>query len=60
MCEGGCIVNYLTHLLPDPKHDVICLGYQARGVLLEKSFNAQGGAKELQSELLRSRSKEFA
>lgn len=35
MCEGGRIVNYLKHLLPDPRHDVLFLGYQARGTLGE-------------------------
>lgn len=31
MCAGGRIVNYLKALLPDPKHDVAFVGYQARG-----------------------------
>jgi metallo-beta-lactamase family protein len=35
MCEGGRIVNYLKHLLPDPRHDLLFLGYQARGTLGE-------------------------
>ncbi|MFA5495215.1 MAG: MBL fold metallo-hydrolase [Porticoccaceae bacterium] len=31
MCAGGRIVNYLKALLPDPRTDVIFVGYQARG-----------------------------
>ena len=31
MCAGGRIVNYLKALLPDPKADVIFVGYQAKG-----------------------------
>ena len=33
MCEGGRIVDYLRHLLPDPRTDVIFAGYQAQGTL---------------------------
>jgi len=31
MCAGGRIVNYLKALLPDPKTDVLFVGYQAQG-----------------------------
>lgn len=31
MCAGGRIVNYLKALLPDPRTDVIFVGYQAQG-----------------------------
>lgn len=31
MCAGGRIVNYLKALLPDPRTDVIFVGYQADG-----------------------------
>lgn len=31
MCSGGRIVNYLTELLPDPRTDVLFVGYQAEG-----------------------------
>jgi metallo-beta-lactamase family protein len=31
MCAGGRIVNYLKALLPDPRTDVIFVGYQAGG-----------------------------
>lgn len=31
MCTGGRIVNYLTALLPDPRTDVVFIGYQAKG-----------------------------
>lgn len=31
MCAGGRMVNYLKALLPDPRTDVIFVGYQAEG-----------------------------
>lgn len=31
MCAGGRVVNYLKAMLGDPKHDVLFVGYQARG-----------------------------
>lgn len=31
MCSGGRIVNYLKALLPDPRTDVLFVGYQAEG-----------------------------
>jgi len=31
MCAGGRIVNYLRELLPDPRSDVVFVGYQASG-----------------------------
>lgn len=31
MCAGGRIVNYLKALLPDPRTDVVFVGYQAAG-----------------------------
>ncbi|MGM0481468.1 MAG: MBL fold metallo-hydrolase RNA specificity domain-containing protein [Pseudomonadota bacterium] len=31
MCAGGRIVNYLQALLPDPRTDVLFVGYQAEG-----------------------------
>ncbi len=31
MCAGGRIVNYLKAMLGDPRHDVLFVGYQARG-----------------------------
>ncbi len=33
MCEGGRVVNYLTALLADKAHQVVFVGYQARGTL---------------------------
>ena len=33
MCNGGRIVNYLEAFLPDPKADVLFVGYQAKGTL---------------------------
>jgi metallo-beta-lactamase family protein len=31
MCAGGRIVNYLKAMLGNPKHDILFVGYQARG-----------------------------
>ncbi|OLU33068.1 MBL fold metallo-hydrolase [Pseudomonas sp. PA27(2017)] len=31
MCSSGRIVNYLKAMLGDPRHDVLFVGYQARG-----------------------------
>ncbi len=31
MCNAGRIVNYLKAMLPDPRHDVLFVGYQAEG-----------------------------
>lgn len=31
MCAGGRIVNYLKVMLSDPRHNVLFVGYQARG-----------------------------
>lgn len=31
MCAGGRIVNYLKAMLGDPRHDILFVGYQARG-----------------------------
>ncbi|MCF4009300.1 MBL fold metallo-hydrolase [Rheinheimera sp. UJ63] len=33
MCEGGRVVNYLKALLPDAAHQLVFVGYQARGTL---------------------------
>lgn len=45
MCEGGRIVNYLKAMLPDPVHQVIFVGYQARGTLgaAIQKFGPHGG-----------------
>ncbi len=31
MCAGGRVVNYLKAMLGEPRHDVVFVGYQARG-----------------------------
>lgn len=33
MCTGGRILNYLEVLLPDPRTDILFVGYQAQGTL---------------------------
>ncbi|QUJ68220.1 MBL fold metallo-hydrolase [Photobacterium sp. GJ3] len=44
MCSGGRIMNYLEALLPDPRTDVVLIGYQARGTL---GRELQNGANEV-------------
>ncbi|UFH51709.1 MBL fold metallo-hydrolase [Pseudomonas sp. KNUC1026] len=45
MCSGGRIVNYLKRMLPDPRHNVLFTGYQAKGTpgaLLQAAEGAEG------------------
>ena len=44
MCSGGRIVNYLEALLPDPRTDVVMVGYQAKGTL---GFALANGEKQV-------------
>lgn len=44
MCSGGRIVNYLKAMLEDPRHEVMFVGYQARGTpgaVIQASRGAQ-------------------
>lgn len=45
MCSGGPIVNSLKALLPDPKTDVLFVGYQAKGTPGRdiQKYGPQGG-----------------
>lgn len=45
MCTGGRIVNYLKALLPDPRTDVLFVGYQAAGTPGRdiQQYGPQGG-----------------
>lgn len=45
MCEGGRIVNYLKAMLGDPVHQLVFVGYQARGTLgaAIQRFGPRGG-----------------
>lgn len=43
MAAGGRIVNYLKAMLPDPVHDVLFVGYQARGTLGHQLQNLTTG-----------------
>lgn len=49
MAAGGRIVNYLKAMLEDPRHDVLIVGYQARGTpgraLLAAEAAQQSGAR---------------
>ncbi|SEH75596.1 metallo-beta-lactamase family protein [Rheinheimera pacifica] len=49
MCEGGRVVNYLKALLPEKAHQVVFVGYQARGTLgaAIQRFGPQGGYVEI-------------
>lgn len=45
MCSGGRIVNYLKAMLGDPRHEVLFVGYQAKGapgVVIQASEGAEG------------------
>ncbi|MGE8062174.1 MBL fold metallo-hydrolase RNA specificity domain-containing protein [Pseudomonas sp. NPDC089547] len=45
MCSGGRIVNYLKGMLGDPRHEVIFVGYQAKGTpgaVIQASEGAEG------------------
>jgi metallo-beta-lactamase family protein len=52
MCEGGRVVNYLKALLPDAAHQVVFVGYQARGTLgaAIQRFGPQGGYVDIDGE----------
>lgn len=57
MCAGGRIVNYLKDLLPDPRTDVLFVGYQANGTPghdIQKygaeKYRASGGYVYLENE----------
>lgn len=48
MCSGGRIVNYLKAMLGDPRHEVVFVGYQARGTpgaVIQASEGAEGFVK---------------
>jgi len=45
MCSGGRIVNYLKAMLRDPRHEVMFVGYQAKGTpgaVIQASEGAEG------------------
>lgn len=52
MCAGGRVVNYLKAMLHDPRHDVLFVGYQARGTpgSVIQSFGPRGGYVDLDGE----------
>jgi metallo-beta-lactamase family protein len=49
MCEGGRVVNYLKALVSDPRHDIVFVGYQARGTAGQalQRYGPSGGYVEL-------------
>lgn len=52
MCTGGRVVNYLKAMLHDPRHDVLFVGYQARGTAGHaiQTFGPRGGHVDLDGE----------
>ncbi len=52
MCSGGRMVNYLKAMLHDPRHDVLFVGYQAKGTPGHaiQQFGPKGGYVELDGE----------
>jgi len=52
MCAGGRMVNYLQALLPDPRTDVVFVGYQAEGTPGRdiQRYGPEGGYVELEGE----------
>lgn len=52
MCTGGRMMNYLKALLPDPRTDVVFVGYQAQGTpgRAIQQYGPRGGYVELDGE----------
>lgn len=52
MCAGGRVVNYLKAMLGDARHNVLFVGYQARGTPGNaiQTFGPRGGYVELDGE----------
>src|SRR5690606_36028760 len=52
MCSGGRIVNYLKAMLGDSRHNVLFVGYQAKGTPGDsiQRFGPRGGYVELDGE----------
>jgi metallo-beta-lactamase family protein len=52
MCSGGRIVNYLRAMLGDKRHNVLFVGYQARGTpgRVIQRYGPQGGYVEFDGE----------
>lgn len=52
MCSGGRIVNYLKAMLGDPRHNLLFVGYQARGTPGNaiQAYGPRGGYVDLDGE----------
>ncbi|MFZ6048995.1 MBL fold metallo-hydrolase RNA specificity domain-containing protein [Pseudomonas sp. CR3202] len=52
MCSGGRVVNYLKAMLGDKRHNVLFVGYQARGTpgQVIQQFGPKGGYVDLDNE----------
>lgn len=47
MCAGGRIVNYLKAMLEEPRHQILFVGYQARGTPGSQIQRAAAGRREV-------------
>ena len=52
MCAGGRVMNYLKAMLHDERHDVLFVGYQARGTpgSVIQNFGPRGGYVDIDGE----------
>ncbi|MOA42446.1 Ribonuclease [compost metagenome] len=52
MCSGGRIVDYLKAMLGDPRHNVLFVGYQAKGTpgQIIQQYGPRGGYVDLDGE----------
>ncbi|PKO55875.1 MAG: MBL fold hydrolase [Betaproteobacteria bacterium HGW-Betaproteobacteria-21] len=52
MCTGGRVLNYLKAMLHDPRHDVLFVGYQAKGTPGSdiQTYGPRGGYVDLDGE----------
>ena len=52
MCTGGRVVNYLKALLEDERHDILFVGYQARGTTgrIIQQYGPGGGYVDIDGE----------
>ena len=61
MCAGGRVVNYLKAMLGDPRHDVLFVGYQARGTPGNaiQTYGPRGGYVDIDDERIEIRAEKL-